>query len=126
MRDEVAMGLTELRTEHTLPEWTVCFLRARGQALQRSLVSSDGELSPEEAEEDSIHCWRLLLLAAAELPAAQLVALEELHLLHAQIVERMDRGGVGDICQDVEFLVCSVLVDRLQRLTDSAVSCLAG
>lgn len=119
------MGLTELREEHTLPEWSVGFLRARCEALQRSLVDHDGASALED-EENSIHCWRLLLLAASDLPDTHQVALDELHLLHAQIVERMDRGGVGDISQDVEFLVRTMLVDRLQRLTDHAVETLGG
>ncbi|CAN5119163.1 hypothetical protein BH23ACT9_BH23ACT9_15300 [soil metagenome] len=114
------MDLAELRTAHSLPAWTIGFLRDRCEALQRSLVSPETDISLH-AEEDSIHCWRLLLIAAADGDRSRLAALEELHLLHAHIAERMDRGGVGDISQDVEFLVRTVLVDRLQRLTDNAL-----
>lgn len=114
------MGLAELRTEHSLPEWSTSFLRDRCAALRHMLVNPDRVISLTE-EEDSIHCWGLLLLAADGLPTADLAALDELHLLHAQIAERMDRGGVGDISEDVEFLVRTVLIDRLQRLTDNAL-----
>ncbi len=65
-------------------------------------------------------------MAAADLPTPALRALEELHLLHAQVAARMDRGGVGDISEDVEFLVRTVLVDRLQRLTDTAIGVAVG
>lgn len=114
------MSLAELTTEHSLPEWTGSFLRDRCSVLQQLLVSPHPVISLG-AEEDSIHCWRLLLLAAADLPTPAVSALEELHLLHAQIAARMERGGVGDISEDVEFLVRTVLVDRLQRLTDTAI-----
>ena len=47
--------------------------------------------------------------------------LEALYVLQARVLERMARGGVGDISPDVEHLVRALLIDRLQELTDAAV-----
>jgi hypothetical protein len=118
------MSMTEVRSAHRLPEWTIEFLRTRCSSLQQVLAhtASDEFVVALDDEADSIHCWGLVLLAADDLPRDAQAALDELHLLHAQIAERTDRGGVGDISQDVEFLVRTVLIDRLQRLTDIAVA----
>ena len=52
------------------------------------------------------------------------MTLESLHMLHARLAQRMERGGVGDISEEVEYLVRAVLIDQLQRQTDDAVAIL--
>ncbi|WP_370328102.1 hypothetical protein [Euzebya sp.] len=119
------MRLAERDVTGRVPDWAVTFLRDRCSALQRVLGHPARTILSLQSEEDSIHCWTLLLVAAAELPDAHREALESLHLLHARVDERLARGGVEDISPDVEQLVRAVLIDKLQRLTDEAVELLA-
>ncbi len=107
------------------PAWAVGFLRDRCSVLQRQLVNPGDPLLAAEAEEDSIHCWMELLGSLRPLPETQYATLEALHLLHARIAQRLERGGVGDISEDVEYLVRAVLIDQLQRQTDDVVDILA-
>lgn len=107
-----------------VPSWAIGFLRDRCSVLQRQIVNPGDPIIALDAEEDSIHCWTLLLVAARGLPLPVQDALESLQLLHARIAQRQERGGVGDISQDVEYLVRAVLIDQLQRQTDRAVDAL--
>ncbi|MGI9017118.1 MAG: hypothetical protein ACR2HR_08460 [Euzebya sp.] len=121
------MRLAESNVATVIPDWTVGFLRDRCSALQRTLVNpSDPTLATlaAECEVDCICLWNTLLVAAQDLPTSPREALESLQLLHARIAARNERGGVGDISQDVEYLVRAILIDQLQRLTDNAVSLL--
>lgn len=119
------MRLAERDATGRVPVWAVTFLRDRCSALQRMLGHPSRSILSLRSEEDSIHCWTLLLVAAADLPVTSRDALESLHLLHARIDERLSRGGVEDISPEVEQLVRAVLIDKLQRLTDEAVELIA-
>ena len=114
----------EVRVQHSLPDWTATFLRTRCEELMAALAHG-GPITSLSEEEDSIHCWRLLLLAAAEVGRGTQVRLDELHLLHARIVERTARGGVADIAPDVDELVRRILAERLARLTDAVLAAAA-
>lgn len=111
----------EVRVQHSLPEWTATFLRGRCEELLAALAGS-GRVITLSGEEDSIHCWRLLLLAAADVGPGAQARLDELHLLHARIVERASRGGVADIAPDVDALVRGMLAERLVHLTDEVLA----
>lgn len=119
------MGVAELRTAHSLPPWTTAFLRERCAALTADLTTGNRGPDPD-AEADGIHCWRLLLLAAADLPVDQQVALEELQVLHARIAARVERGGLADLAPELDELVRTILAERLQRLTDAAIRAVGG
>lgn len=119
--DEVAMRIAERDKTGQMPDWSISFLRDRCGRLQRQLVNPQDPIFAAAEEEDSIHCWTLLLVASQSLPAHVREPLEALHLLHARIAERMDRGGVADISEDVERLVRTVLIDQLQRQTDAVL-----
>lgn len=118
------MRLAERDVRERLPEWTVGFLRDRCSVLQHTLSQPMDPIVAAEAEVDSIRKWNHVLVAARDLPPEYLEALESLQLLHARITERTERGGVGDISQDVEYLVRAVLIDQLQRETDDVVALL--
>ncbi len=118
------MRLAERDMTDQVPGWAIGFLRDRCATLQRLVVNPGDPMFALDAEEDSIHCWNLLLVATRELPQPAVDALESLQLLHARIAQRMERGGVGDICAEVEYLVRAVLIDQLQRQTDDAVNAL--
>lgn len=111
----------EVRLQPSLPAWTATFLSTRRDELTDALAGGGRVISLSE-EEDSIHCWRLLLLAAADVGRGTQVRLDELHLLHARIVERTARGGVADIAPDVDALVRTILTQRLVRLTDAVLA----
>lgn len=111
----------EVRVQHSLPEWTATFLRGRCEELL-AVLATGGRVITLSEEEDSIHCWRLLLLAAADVGRGTQIRLDELHLLHARIVERTARGGVADIAPDVDALVRRILAERLVRLTDAVLT----
>jgi hypothetical protein len=114
----------ELRTRASLPDWTAAFLTARCAALQADLDGAGPVVRPPDEEADMLHCWGLLLLAAAENGDPVHGLLEELLWLQARIEGRLDRGGVADIAPDVDRLVRTILADRLQGLTARAVAVL--
>jgi hypothetical protein len=118
------MRLAEREETAQVPGWAVGFLRDRCATLQAQLVNPCDPIFALEGEEDCIHCWTLLLVAAADLPAEAVQTLEALQLLHARIAQRLERGGVQDISEEVEHLVRTVLVAQLQRQTDDAVDAL--
>ncbi len=118
------MRLAERDFRAIVPSWAVGFLRDRCAILQRQLVNPTDPILAVESEEDSIHCWVLLLSAMRCLPERQYETLESLHMLHARLAQRTERGGVGDISEEVEYLVRAVLIDQLQRQTDDAVAIL--
>ncbi len=118
------MRLAERDVMGRLPEWTVGFLRDRCSALQHAISRPVDPILAHEQEVDSIRRWNHVLVAALDLPDTYLTPLESLQLLHARVAERMDRGGVGDISPEVEFLIQAVLIDQLQRETDDVVALL--
>lgn len=118
------MRLAERDLMGRLPDWTIAFLRDRCSALQHALSRPVDPILAHEEEVDSIQKWNHVLVAALDLPDTHVERLESLQLLHARIAERMDRGGVGDISPEVEFLVQAVLIDQLQRETDDVVALL--
>lgn len=122
--DEEHMRLAERDVMGRLPAWTVGFLRDRCSALQHTISRPVDPILAHEQEVDSIRRWNHVLVAALDLPDTYLTPLESLQLLHARVAERMDRGGVGDISPEVEFLIQAVLIDQLQRETDDVVALL--
>jgi hypothetical protein len=118
------MQIAEREETGTMPDWTISFLRDRCSRLQRQLVGPADPIFAAAEEEDSIHCWVVLLGAAEPMPDDVRDALEALHVLHARIAARVDRGGVADISEDVERLVRATLIDQLQRRTDDAIALL--
>lgn len=115
------MKLAERDGTSVVPEWAVGFLRDRCSALQRALVHPDDPSAAADCEFECICQWNTLIVAAQDMADQPREALEALHLLHARIAARSERGGVGDISEDVEYLVRAVLIDQLQRMTDTAV-----
>lgn len=105
----------------------VAFLRDRCVLLQRALVEGGdpGQIEAEAFDGEVLRRWTTLLVPAQPWPPIAQLALEELHLLQARVVERIARGGVADISPEVESLVQALLVDNLQRATDRAVMLIA-
>lgn len=101
-----------------VPAWASCFLRERCAELQAQLLDAVDPLTAAVQEEHGIHRWTLLLVASADAPAELRDALERLHLLHARVAARVDRGGVADIAPEVDAMVRDLLVEELQRRTD--------
>ena len=119
------MILAERASREVLPPWTVGFLRERGYDLQCHLVRGVDREVAEQAEADAICAWTDILVAAADLGDDVLTILEELQLLHARVVARLERGGVADLSGSVEALVTSLLVDQLQSQTRRAITAVA-
>jgi hypothetical protein len=120
------MRIAERDETGHVPDWAISFLRDRCGRLQRQLVTPADPIFAAAEEEDSIHCWLLLQTAAQGLPLEDRAALDDLQVLHARVAERLDRGGVADIAEDVEHLVRAILIDQLQRMTDAVVERLVG
>lgn len=102
----------------------VTFLRMRCSQLQGHL-SRGGSVQQVEAEaldSEVMRRWTRLLVPDLPWSAEAQDALEDLYVLHARVVERIARGGVGDISPDVESLVRALLIDALQSATDRAVA----
>lgn len=102
----------------------IAFLRDRCSVLQNALGGrlSEDEILDEVVEGAVLRRWAKVLVPETPWPAATQLALEELYVLQARILERVIRGGVGDISPHVEQLARAVWIDRLQRVTDEAVS----
>lgn len=101
----------------------VAFLRDRCSDLQRALSDNAAGrvITLEETEGEVLTRWTALLVPDEPWSPDVQSTLEDLYVLQARVLERMARGGVGDISPDVEHLVRALLTDRLQELTDAAV-----
>ena len=115
------MKIAERKEACQVPAWAVDFLCGRSDQLQRRLAHHADPVVALSEEEDSLHCWMVLLGSATDLSPGDRHRLEELHLLHARVAERIERGGVADISWDVEQLVRAVLCEQLDRMTAEVV-----
>lgn len=121
--------MTMLLSRHETPtaESDIAFLRNRCSQLQRALTAGcDPEVANAQAAEGhALSRWTALLVPNSPWPPATQQALEDLYVQQARVLERLSRGGVGDISPQVESLVRALLIDRLQRLTDAAVAAIS-
>lgn len=102
------------------------FLRDRCALLTGALEgrTTAADLIDEVLEGAVLRRWTRLLLPDVSWPVGTQLALEELYVLQARIVERVARGGVGDLSPAVERIARAIWVDRLHRATDHAVDLL--
>jgi hypothetical protein len=118
------MMIAEREGTVVVPDWAVAFLRDRCSWLQRQLVGPADPIFAVE-EEESIVTWLRLLVELGDLPDTTRQHLEDLHVLHARVAERLERGGVADISEDVDTMVRALLIDQLQQRTDQVVDLLS-
>lgn len=106
------------------PDWSVSFLRNSCSSLQNALRRPESCAMILENEADVLEQW-MVLLAALPLSHPAREPLERLHLMHARVNGRLERGGIRDIAPDIEPLVVSMLADHLQQLTDTVIELLS-